>query len=206
MKIAGIEFDREYLGVVKRDLERLLAHPGPHKMRPCPGCDLECEKCGSRSCTCRCSQQCPFIAQVLSPEPDLYPIETKIVPLVYEMNCLGIGQTCWSCEGHMNGKDELANKPRVWFITRSLIYPKLVGEALTSLRVRKKIAYPWSVGLAYAGNQFDAAFSVEPDLDFESNPKLGLLQHDAQMIADNFCREVLSRARSGLQAISSYRY
>ncbi|MCZ6862069.1 MAG: hypothetical protein O7I42_17635 [Alphaproteobacteria bacterium] len=39
---------------------------------------------------------------MMSSEPEEFPIESAIVPLVYAFHSLRLTPPCWSCEGHYN--------------------------------------------------------------------------------------------------------
>jgi len=58
-------------------------------------CTVKCTRCGSISCQCQCSTACPEAASTLSVDPEAYPIEPGILPLIFQMKRLGLFQPCW---------------------------------------------------------------------------------------------------------------
>jgi hypothetical protein len=114
-----------------------------------------------------------------------YPIEEKIISLVFMLNCLRVCTPYWSCEGHQFPNGELFRVPQVWFYSRSMIYPKLIGEYVFKLKHEKSIHYPWHICIAYTDNSLETGFSIEPDVKAIENPELKLMQEDAQHIASN---------------------
>jgi hypothetical protein len=142
----------------------------------------------------------------LSSEPELYPIEKGVLPLVFELNCLEVCRPFWSCEGHEDDRGVVTRIPRVWFYARSLVYPRLVDDHLHGLRIAETLAYPWRVCLTYSeDDNVDTAFSIEPDLSFKERPKLAPLRSDLGVIADSIAKGIRGRAVHYLRTIPPMR-
>lgn len=201
MKIDGVQVNKDFLQKLEGDLQLLLDQPMVDKKRPCPGCNVPCPCSGSRTCTCLCSQQCELVSKRLSSEPDRYPIEPKIVPLVFELYCLRVCKPCWSCEGHKLPSGEVHKLPRVWFITRSLVYPRIIADYIATLKKRRLLQNFWHICLAYSGNRFDTAFSIEPNLGIDPSPDLERLQIESKVIADGLVLGVRAQAQRNLAVV-----
>lgn len=168
-----------------KDIEYLLQQPSYQELRPCPGCDIPCPCSHSVSCNCMCGPGCEHAPMVMSSDPDRYPIEGKIVSLVFGFNCLRVCPPYWSCEGHTFSTGELVKVPQVWFYSRSMIYPKMIGDYVFNLEHSKSIKYRWHICLAFAENSLETGFSIEPDFKAIKTPRLEIMQQDAETIADN---------------------
>jgi len=53
----------------------------------------------------------------------------------------------------------------------------------------------WTINLAFSGNRFDAAFSIEPSVGIGKTPNLGQLQRESKIIADGLVQGVRAQAR-----------
>ena len=168
-----------------RDLEFLLEQPSLKELRPCEGCDVPCPCSASLTCTCACAPNCSHSSAKMSSEAGRYPIEEKIKHLVFQFNCLRLCQPYWSCEGHLASDGSIFRIPQVWFYTRSLVYPRLIGDLLTQLQFEKKIVNPWHVCVSFSGDSLDTGFSIEPDMKVISNPSLPQFQADALAISES---------------------
>ncbi len=199
MKIEPPEPDAPFYRERQRDLENLLRQPTAAQARPCPDCDVPCPCCGSPSCTCGCSSDCAEAPRQLSVEPDLYPIEAAILPLVYALSALRVCKPCWSCEGHYDAAGKLYKLPRVWFFARSITIPDVIAEHLARLRSERRLAYPWMVSVVPRGDSLDTAYSIEPKLGPDSDPNLARLHHDVRTIADDMREKIepITRRRIG---------
>ena len=119
----------------------------------------------------------------MSGDPIRHPIEAGIVPVVYAIYTLRKLMPCWSCEGHYKDNGfELGKVPQVWFYSRSVLYPRLISEHLTSLQFKKEIFYQWHVRLTFSASNLDTGFSIEPYLQSDQSLKLDYLQKDSQVI------------------------
>lgn len=179
------------------ELSMLLGQPEAGALRPCPGCAVPCPCSMSHDCTCACMPECPNIARVCSSDPERYPLEPAVVPLVFELNALRLVQTCWSCEGHRDAGDRLVKRPRVWFYTRSACYAQLISDYLATLRAQHRLSHPWQVRLVSQGQQGCVTYSIEPELDLPDATRLAALHHDLAVIGAGLAmriRELASRA------------
>jgi len=200
MKINKPNFDFEFYRLQKRELEYLLEQPTVEKMKPCPGCDIPCDCSGSKTCTCNCSSDCEEAPARMSSEPDRYPIETGIVPLVYKFYSLRVCTPCWSCEGHDSGVKKI---PRVWFYSSSLAYPRLILDYINRLKHRKLLMYKWHITLTSPSGDLESAFSLEPNLNYNSNLRLDYLHKDIRTIADRFIENICFLAKTYIENINS---
>jgi hypothetical protein len=132
--------------------------------------------------------------------PVRYPIESKVVPLVFELTASRLMQTCWSCEGHMDKQNRLWKVPQVSFYADSPIYPKLVLIHLTRLYQARQLGYRWHVVLSDFTQTLSLTYSIQPDLNQEESPRLGLLQQDLQVISNDMHSQLKLIARELLTA------
>ena len=115
--------------VTLQGLETLVETPSAREVRPCEGCTTPCP-CPRRSptCGCACDAACPEAPRALSTEPDRYPIEPKVVPLVFALAELRETQPSWSCEGHVRADGEWIRPPQVWFYAELSVYADLIAR------------------------------------------------------------------------------
>ena len=138
----------------------------------------------------------------MSSEPDRFPIEPGIAPLVFALLLLRLCHPCWSCEGHTDATGALTRMPQVWFAADSVTYPRLILACLHTLHFKKRIASPWRVGLSLAeGDNPQPLFFIAPDVSLEAAPTLDSLRQDIRVIAGNLADAVLSSARMQLASI-----
>jgi hypothetical protein len=126
----------------------------------------------------------------MSSEGDRYPVEPKIVALVFGFNCLRICPPFWSCAGHQCPDGSIQRVPQVWFYTRSLVYPRLIGDWLTRVHFQKRIANPWHICVSYSESSLDTGFSIEPDLKMMERVVLAELQQDVAVISNALVPEI----------------
>ncbi len=181
---------------------REVIHGEPKDGRPCgTHCTAKCPVCGATDCRCACSKTCANIPQMLSSEPDTLPLESKIAPLVYEMNQLGFFRSCWSCEGHLGKDGSLWKAPRVWFYSASQVPVRLLAESLQELRFRKCLKVPWRVGVTFSDEDNpDTTYALEPDMGQLGNAGLDALQNDAAVIAEHLRTVIKEQARKLLRS------
>lgn len=168
-------------------LREIIANQGAQG-RVCGGtCTMICSDCGSMSCQCMCQCECPDAGKRLSSDPENFPVEDRIVPLVYEMKREGTCVPCWSCEGHEHPDGSLWKIPRVWFYCSSMIHLRLIGSGAHAMFVARKLKTPWQVVITHSdyGN-VDTTFSLEPKLDPESKITLTDLREDVLALAKGF--------------------
>jgi hypothetical protein len=136
----------------------------------------------------------------MSSEPERYPIESKIVPLVYALFTSRLCVPCWSCEGHpasnVNGEEKY---PAVWFYSRSLMYPRLISEYLDDMLFKKKIAHPWRIRVLSWAQGLDTRFCIEPKVGSGQDARLSDLQAEIPVIAESLAADLKSRAATYLK-------
>lgn len=160
----------------RENLQKLIDYPEPYQVDPCPGCIKHMPD--------NCSPKCPDVAEALSIDPVRYPIEPKVIPLVYEIMATAGLKTNWSCEGHMNNEGELWKLPQVCFYSEQPVYSHLVLLHLSNLQQEKKLKYPWHIVLTDFFLSLNITYSIQPNLNQVNNPHLGSLQYDMTVIAD----------------------
>ncbi|MDJ0949419.1 MAG: hypothetical protein QNJ94_10900 [Alphaproteobacteria bacterium] len=132
---------------------------------------------------------------MLSSDPNGYPLEAGIAPLVFEFNRLGVFDPCWSCEGHIGTDGDLWKVPRVWFYAESVVHVRVLAECLQDLSIAGRLNGTWQVVVTYSdSDNADTAFSLEPVVK-DPIPSLGALQRDVATIAEELHRGFLARAR-----------
>jgi len=159
-------------------------------------CAIKCEKCGSASCQCMCSPDCPEAPEHLSSDPNNYPIEGGIAPLVYEMTRLRMFRPCWSCEGHVRADGSLWKLPRVWFYCDSVVYVRLLADVVAKLQATAKLSASWQVVVNFSDpDNPDTIFSLEPVPLTGDKITLPMLQSDAGQIARSLKSLISEQAR-----------
>lgn len=196
MKIKDDCFKVEQKRLVKSTLTELLNQPSDKQQRPCPGCRFAVGASHSQTSAAFCSSNCSEASRQMSSDPDRYPIETGIVPLVYAFYSMRLMMPCWSCEGHNDQSGTMAKTPKLWFYTTADFYPKLVAQYVSNLKSADKIENNWTVRLLpFSQSMFTITYSLEP---MESDPaisNLPSLQNDIRIIAKDFRSEILKLAR-----------
>lgn len=125
-----------------------------------------------------------MIPLALTSDP-AYPIESLIVPLVFELNRAPGFKPCWSCEGHVAADGRLWKVPRVWFYADSLVHVRVLAEALASMAAGGATHVPWRVQVTHTDDANpDTLFSLEPDLSGPAEVGLDDLQKDTGTIAE----------------------
>ncbi|MEE8332841.1 MAG: hypothetical protein V3R85_03250 [Alphaproteobacteria bacterium] len=147
-------------------------------------CTVKCPQCGSTACQCECSPDCPDASSMLSAEPDQYPVEPGITPLVFEMKRLGLFTPCWSCEGHLRPDRSLWKMPSVWFYCDSMVHVRLLSQGLSNLRTARALSAPWHVAVTFSdADNPETTFALEPSRAGDEKLSLPALQKDAGVIA-----------------------
>ncbi len=200
MKIKDSQFLKEDKIRINNELATLLKQPSDKKERPCPGCRLTFPGCPSIYSTAHCSYQCEEAHKQMSSDPIKYPIEPNIVPIVYCIYTLRLLMPCWSCEGHENNNNEVIRFPKIWFYSTSPFYAKLISQAVSSFISKRMIRYEWLVKiLPYSQSMFTLTYSLEPEIDLETDYNLELLQKDIRIIADNLRKEMFRLAEKYIE-------
>ena len=180
-------------------LQSVIQQSGPSVVRPCPACVSPCSCSGSSSCGCDCSWDCPSLPEQLSSDPEKYPIEKEIIPLVFAVNSLQHCPSYWSCEGHENEDGELLKVPRVNFYSNTTQIPSLITECLVILSYKKVTAYRWKVTSVGMTDDLQSQYMIEPDMVLGEKNILSILQQDVRKIASNLFSGVKEKARHRLR-------
>jgi hypothetical protein len=131
----------------------------------------------------------------LSSDPERYPLESRIAPLVFELKRLQVFQPCWSCEGHNRKDGTLWKVPRVWFYAESVVHVRVLADAIKELALDGELNGAWQVVTTYSDDDnAETTFSLEPGTA-ESGPGLSELQQDLEVIARHLRPLVTARAR-----------
>ncbi|MCH8187949.1 MAG: hypothetical protein IIB66_04470 [Proteobacteria bacterium] len=206
MRIATPSEDAKFLHARRVELGELLGEPLPNVVRPCPGCELPCPSSGSLTCACHCSRTCPHAPREMSSEPDEFPIEPGIVPLVFALYSLRQVEPCWSCEGHVKEDGTFWRLPQAWFYCRSQVLPRIIADAVSQLRSQGVTQATWIVNVTYAAEEsLDPVFAIRPDLSLSEPYDLRTLRRDVEGLADGLLEAVRERARHYLKAGSLQR-
>lgn len=201
-----IEFFKErktFFNRRRNDLEHLLSMPSDKEKRPCSQCDYVCN-CNDnpRTCCCNCSDECPFAAKWLSSESDRYPIEQKILPLVYALTVTRVMQPCWSCEGHRNPQGVISRIPQVWFYSPSVVYADLIKSHISNLLIHKRLNYSWDVSLCeFKRDNVSSLFTIQPNLSSGQQLSLEDARRDILEIAQKFNVRLRELAHEQLNAL-----
>lgn len=165
-------------------------------------CTIACEACGSTVCQCMCHSECHDAPTLLSSDPDRFPIEARIVPLVFEMKQEGTCSPCWSCEGHNRPDGSLWKIPRVWFYSPSVTHLRLIGSGIHTLFLERKTNAAWQVVITHSDpDNIDTTFSLEPALSSDTVLSLCELQADIRIIAETWSDFLKHEARKLAQTV-----
>jgi hypothetical protein len=174
---------------LREDLDEMLEAD----RRTGPVCGAACQRPGSPDC----SRHCPDIPRALSSDPERYPLETRIAPLVFELKRLGVFEPCWSCEGHLKHDGTLWKLPQVWFYCRSVVHVRVLADGVKDLHVAGKLSAPWQVALTHSDDDnADTTFALKPALDRDTPGNLAGLQRDIDTIAAHLHQLVLNEVQS----------
>lgn len=184
MRIKDDSFKVEAKQLIKVMLQDFVNKPSDTQERPCPGCRYGGPNNDSFKTTKFCSYRCPIAPKQMSSDPDRYPIEGAIVPLVYAFYTLKSLMPCWSCGGHINNLGQVIKAPKVWFYSSADFYPKLIAQYVNQLHGEHTIMNNWSVRiLPYSQSMFTLTYSLEPLNQNLENMNLDSLHQDIITIA-----------------------
>ena len=190
MKIKDDAFRVERKHEIKTALRELINQPSDKDERPCPGCRFAVGAEHSLTSTDNCSFDCPHAPGQMSSDPERYPIEQGVVPLVYAFYNMRVMMPCWSCEGHMNSDGTLFKTPKLWFYTLNDFYAKLVAQYVSSLKGANKLHHHWTVTLLpFSQSMFTTTYSLEPQIT-ANTVNLITLHQDMRVIAENLRGEL----------------
>ncbi|MCH8111808.1 MAG: hypothetical protein IH905_07620 [Proteobacteria bacterium] len=194
MRIATPSEDAKFLQARRVELGELLGEPLPNEVRPCPGCELPCPSTGSVTCASHCDRNCPHAPREMSSEPDEFPVEPGIVPLVFALYSLRQVEPCWSCEGHVKDDGTFRRLPQAWFYCRSQVLPRIIADAVSQLRLQGVTQATWIVNVTYAAEEsLDPVFAIRPDLSLSEPYDLRTLRRDVEGLADGLLEAVRAR-------------
>lgn len=194
MKIEKFEGNEDFYARRRQALSDLMAFRQQRNGRTCPGCGVRCPSCGSVSCLCKCGPDCELAPQELSSDPEKFPIESGIVPLVYALYDMEIGLPCWSCEGHDGLDGKIGKLPQVWFYVLHQSYPDLLAKFLWQLFFDGHIQNQWNVTVVSADNATDTTFSIVPNTNGDTL-NLDKLRQDIRIIGERMYYDIADLAR-----------
>ena len=188
--------DREQVLISLRDL---ISQPTDTQVRPCPNCHVSIvvESTSSTSSAASCSSKCQYASRMMSSEPEKFPIEEAIAPLVYALYTLRLLTPCWSCEGHLAVDGKIGKLPKVWFYCDSGFYPRMIAQVIGNLQAHHKIGYSWMVRvLPFSQSTLSTTYSIEAG---PSDASLASLQNDVVVLGQQIRLQTLSLARDYLK-------
>lgn len=192
MRVSKRPDDAARTDATRRELTAFLRDSG---VEP-PVCGANCPHHQSRTPEFDCSRSCPDAQYGLSSDPARFPVEAKIVALVFELKRIGVFYPCWSCEGHLDASGVFQRAPAVWFYCDNLLSVRLLSDGIADLHANDKLSRPWHLRVTYTeGDSTDTAFALEPLIEDRSAVNLEALQADAALIA----REMQTMMRSQAQ-------
>ena len=140
----------------------------------------------------------------MSSDPEEFPVEAGIVPLVLALYSLRQVEPCWSCEGHVANDGAFWRLPQAWFYCRSQVLPGIIADAVAQLRFQGITQATWAVSVTYAAEEtLGPVFVIRPDLSLSEPFDLRALRRDVVGLADGLLESVRGRARHYLKAGSS---
>ena len=111
----------------------------------------------------KCHNACENAPLRLSSDPDQFPIEKGIAPLVFELKRLGVFYPCWSCEGHNDQFGKPWKNPSVWFYADSVVHVRALSNVIDYLIHTKQLSSRWVVIVTFSDlDNPDTVFSLEP--------------------------------------------
>ena len=145
--------------------------------------------CPFYSANINCHRMCTMAPSMLSSEPETYPLDTLVAPLVFEIKKLGIFEPCWSCEGHNDQNGELWKIPQVWFYATSVVHVRALADAVSQIYSRFQLNSRWVVEITHSSNNNpDTTFSLHPKVE-KSETSITKLQSDLITIYTNIDNE-----------------
>ena len=148
-----------------------------------------------------CSMNCPGVKTALSSDPEHYPLEGKIAPLVYELSRLQVFQPCWSCEGHESSTGNLWKLPQVWFYAQAEIQVRLLSDCLRTLAGHHRIHTEWEISITRsAPDDPETTFCLKPVPS--DGQTLSELQHDITILARDIPDIIRNEARKMLSVVN----
>ena len=182
-------------------LDALVRQRSSPAVRPCDGCTKPCP-CPKRSqtCCCGCEVECSEIPRALSSEPDRYPIESKIIPLVFAVAELREIVPCWSCEGHVRHDGDWVREPQVWFYSNRTVYPDLMTRHFSKMHAAKAVGHLWEIVVSAFSASATTTFTIRPVLkqQLSAGDELAELWREIPVLAKDLRESVLDQAAKRL--------
>lgn len=197
MRIPQPNFSNTEKDHIVTDLQLLIDQPDANQSPPCPNCT----KIDVSSVDC--SFNCDNAAEALSEDPERYPVEPNVVPLVFELTTMRLVQTCWSCEGHANIDGKILKLPQISFYSEKPFYAQLLSNYLNKLHWKKKLQYPWEIALSDYGQTWEMTYTIKCDLNRVENPDISIMQKDLNTMGENLSTNIKIFARALLKNINN---
>lgn len=195
MKIDRPDQSSKSVEIVRSALREVLQVSGNDKN---VSCWMACP-CPERKDSC--GHDCPGISTALSSDPQQYPLEIQIAPLVYELSKMRVYQPCWSCEGHETGTGDLWKLPQIWFYAGSDIQARLMADALRTLLGARALATEWEVAITRsAADDPETTYCLKPAT--QEPVKLDQLQRDLTILTKQLPEAIRQQARNMLAAVN----
>jgi hypothetical protein len=136
----------------------------------------------------------------MSSDPERFPIEPKIAPLVFALYATRVCRPCWSCEGHLDAVGKLLRLPTVWFYAETPTFARMIHVAVGALRFEKRIDSHWRVGITVAEHDNPyTTYTLEPAMTEATPAPLDALQRDVSAIADGLLAKVREQSHRALK-------
>lgn len=178
-------------------LNKLILQPSAVQSPPCSNCQQTQDERSD------CSPQCSNAAEALSEDPDKFPIEDNIVPLVFELTTMRLVQTCWSCEGHVSIDGKITKMPQISFYTEKPLYAQLISKHLSKLFWQKKLQYPWEITLSDYGQTLELTYTIKCDISCVDEPNLQIMHQDLNAMGENLSSEIKAYAQELLKQLNN---
>ena len=131
-----------------------------------------------------CAPNCPDAPKALSSDPENFPIEPGITPLVFELKRLAFFEPCWSCEGHDDELGTLWKAPAVWFYCSSMLQLRLLNDSIKSLEHTQALKTRWQISVTHSDPKNpETTYALMPAAPSAGNVLLADLQADVLAIA-----------------------
>ncbi len=181
---------RSRIGTDPKELRAELDEILKFEDRPDSVCGAACQKPDPKSC----SRSCLDIPKILSSDPEKFPLEARIAPLVYEMKRLGVFEPCWSCEGHSKPDGSLWKSPQVWFYAHSVVHLRVLANGIKELHLSEKLSVPWQIRVTFSdADNAETTFSLQPRIG-PGHAGLASLRKDIDAIVLALREQVLVEA------------
>ncbi|MDP6978913.1 MAG: hypothetical protein QF570_09975 [Myxococcota bacterium] len=208
MKIPSPENRDEHIAQLRDGLTQLLEQPTAAQVRPCAGCSVRCAcPAASIECCCGCTTTCRDAGAQLSSEADRYPIEHRVLPLVYGLATMRVVMPCWSCQGHPATRDGGCVKaPQIWFYSLSLVHVHLIGQFVADAHAGRELRHEWHVRTNPYSERNVPIFILEPRMSAEEITQrdcLNDIQHDLHHLGKDFEQRIRAFAARELTKLES---